>query len=292
MGRRARRCATLSLIVAVGCGGSSSGSGADAATRVDGGGGKNGGSEGGASTSGARGLVTIQQSFDSNNGMKTYMGPVNAFFSSDPASFATPSCDAAMTMGACQVQVCASAGAVAPPTQGAESAGTVNISGTLVPVMLTPDPDGVYEPFETSSTGPQFIPPTSTLEVSATGATVPAFQGSLSLGGAFTVTTPTLGALTTHLASGDVAFAWTGGGSSEGLQVFFSASAATDSSKTANVTCVFSGGTGTVPAAAMAAMGGVGSLALGPVATTNVTAGEYEVTINAQVISAVGLFTK
>jgi hypothetical protein len=158
-------------------------------------------------------------------------------------------------------------------------------------VMLTPNSDGSYSPFTSMSTEGPFIP-SGTVQVSGSGATVPAFHASLSFAGPLNLTSPQISGITAQLPSGDVPVTWSGGSPEDQLQLFLSANAATDSSKTANVTCVFSGGSGTVPASAMAAMANAGSLGAGPLATTSVTAGQYDVTIKVQSIDVVAIFMK
>jgi hypothetical protein len=79
---------------------------------------------------------------------------------------------------------------------------------------------------------------------------------------------------------------------SDHLQVFLTANLASDATKSVAVTCVFSGGSGTVPASAMAMMSNVGSMGAGPLATASVTAGSYDVTIDVQAITTVALWSK
>jgi hypothetical protein len=276
----------LSLLIHLGCGSSGGASSASDAGARDGAEGRDSGKAAGTVGSG---FVTVQQSIDTNNGMITYLGTVSASFYATAPKSSTSSCTTT-TDGSCQVEVCETM--APPPPPGDASAGTLKVSGTSLPVSLPPNADGSYSPFQTSSTGGPFIKPTGTITVSASGAAVPAFTGSVSFSGPLTLTSPAIHGVTAHLPTGDVPVAWTGG---DQLQLFLSANAAGaggGSAKTAAVTCVFSGGSGTVSASAMASLANLGSLAAGPVATTTVTAGDLAVTIKAQAITTVGVFTK
>jgi hypothetical protein len=287
-----QRASFVLLIAAAACGSSKPGFEAgDASSR---------GGEGGPSPSGgggAGGTITVQQSEDLSSGMPTYNGLVSAFFLPDTASAADPSCTTT-TAGSCQVQVCEASDAGPSSTIGSVSAGTIGVTGiSPIPAMLIPDPDGNYEPFNTQSTAGPIILPNSTVQFDVSGAGagggVPAFKASVPIGGLLTITSPKVSGLTTQFPSGgDVPFAWTGGIASDRLQVFLSGSLGSDSSKSVNVTCAFSGGSGTVPAGAMAMMGNTGSMGAGPLATTSVTAGSYDVTIDVQAITVVALFSK
>jgi hypothetical protein len=277
----------VALVLVLGCGSAKKGSGqGDAGDTGD-----TGSPGNGPPANGPGGIVTVQESVDVNCGAPTYNGTVSASFSETAAVVADPSCTVS-TAGDCQIQICdgGDAGASAPP--GPLSAGTIAVSGTASPVSLTPDPDGTYEPYTSSSTGAPFIPPSGTIQVTASGGAVPAFQASVAFGGALTLTSPQISGISTTLPSGDVPFTWTGGSTGDHLQVFLSANAAADPTKTASVTCVFSGGSGTVPASAMATMSNLGSLGAGPLSTTSVTAGSFDVVVKAQVINLVAVFTK
>jgi hypothetical protein len=61
---------------------------------------------------------------------------------------------------------------------------------------------------------------------------------------------------------------------------------------TAAVPCVFSGGSGTIPASAMAMRGNFGSIGAGAYASHSVTAGGYDVTRQAWAVSTAFVFTK
>ncbi len=286
------RASFVLLLAAVGCGSSKPGfEASDASSR----GGEGGSSPSGGGGGGAGGTITVQQSEDLSSGMPTYNGLVSAFFLPDTASAADPSCTTT-TAGSCQVQVCDASDAGPSSTMGSVSAGTIGVTGiSPIPAMLIPDPDGNYEPFNTQSTAGPIILPNSTVQfdVSGAGGGVPSFKASVPIGGLLTITSPKVSGLTTQLPSGgDVPFAWTGGIASDRLQVFLSASLGSDSSKSVNVTCAFSGGSGSVPASAMAMMGNTGSMGAGPLATTSVSAGSYDVTIDVQAITVVALFSK
>jgi hypothetical protein len=251
------------------------------------------GSDGGSmgNPTGAAGLVSVQQSTDTSCGMPTYNGTVSAAFAESAASLVDTSCPP-VTMGECTVSVCEPDDAGPSGPMGNLSAGAIKVAGTGVPVTLTPDPDGTYEPATNSSTLGPFLPPDSTISITASGGMVPAFQGTLMMGGAITLTSPHVSGLFAQLPTGDVPVAWTGGSSTDRLVLFLSANSASDASMEATIQCVFTGGSGTVPAAAMAMLSGMGSFGAGPFATTSVTAGAFDVTMQAQAISAFGLFTK
>jgi hypothetical protein len=226
--------------------------------------------------------------------MPTYNGIVSAFFVPSAASLASPSCTTSVA-GDCQVQVCEGSDAGPSSTVGSVSAGTIDVTGiSPLPAMLTPDPDGNYEPYNTSSTQGPIILPNSTVQFQVSGASggVPAFTASVPIGGLLTLTSPPMSGLMAQFPSGDVPFTWTGGIPSDHLQVFLTANLSTDAAKSVAVTCVFSGGSGTVPASAMAMMSHVGSMGAGPLATTSVTAGSYDVRIDVQAITIIGLFSK
>jgi hypothetical protein len=137
------------------------------------------------------------------------------------------------------------------------------------------------------STAGGFILPSGTLQVSASGATVPAFHTSLTFQG-IDISSPVLVSSMVQLPSGDVPVSFSG----DKLQVFLEANSTSDSSKAVNVDCVFSGGSGSIPASVMSSMASIGSIGFGPIATANVTAGDYAITVKAQAINSVGFFTK
>jgi hypothetical protein len=282
MGRASVLWVALGSMVAAGCGGKGhafqgSGNSPDGGSTSDG------------PSTGPTGIVTLEQTTDTSCGMPTYNGTLNAAFAESAASLANTSCPP-VTMGECTVQVCETDDAGPSSPMGNISAGAISIKGTGVPLTLTPDPDGTYEPANTSSTMGPFLLPDSTITISASGAMVPSFMGTLSMGGAITLTSPEVSGLFAKVPMGAVPVTWTGGSATDKLVLFLSANSVTDASMTATIQCVFTGGSGTVPAAARAMLTGVGSFGAGPFATTSVMAGSFDVTMQAYAVTVFGAF--
>lgn len=209
------------------------------------------------------GFVSIQ-SYDAMNipGTPTRGGSTSAgFFTAGSA------CTTMQTIGPCKVQQCATT-----QPQGAQSAGTITITGATKPLSIVPGADKTY-PQQTSMTslynGGEMI------TFAAPGADVPAFSVTLTTPTKATITAPAkpaAGSLLPINRAQDFSVSWTGGGSGR-VQVFLSGAGSSSS-----LFCKFdaSAGTGKVPAAALATMTGtMGSFAMASIAETESSAGDW-----------------
>jgi len=236
-------------MVAFGCGGS----GDDAA-----------GDDGPGSDAAApshTGFVQIQ-SYDAMNvpGTPTRGGSTSAGFYT-----AGSYCTTLQTVGACKVQQCMT---TAPA--GAQSAGTITITGAMKPLSLVPGADMAYAQQTSQTTlfgGGEMI------TFAAAGATVPAFSITVTTPGKATITAPAkpaVGAVLVVNRAQDFTVSWTGGGSGT-VQVYLS-----DSAKSLFCRFPASAGSGKVPASALGMLApGSGAFAMASIGEATKTAGEW-----------------
>ncbi len=240
----------IALIFLVACGGNGGGGGDD-------------GPGPDAAPPAHAGLVSIQ-SYDAMNvpGTPTRGGSTSAAFFT-----AGSTCTTMQTIGPCKVQQC-----VSTQPQGAQSAGTITITGATKPLSLVPGTDKVYVQ-QTSMTS--LFNGGEMITFAAAGADVPAFSVTLTTPTKATITAPAKPAAGSFLAinrAQDFSVSWTGGGSGR-VQVFLSGAGGSPS-----LFCKFdaSAGSGKVPAAALATMtGAMGSFAMASVAETEKSVGDW-----------------
>lgn len=215
------------------------------------------------------GFVSIQ-SYDAMNipNTPTRGGSTSAgFFTAGSA------CTTMQTIGPCKVQQCATT-----QPQGAQSAGTITITGATKPLSLVPGTDKLYAQ-QTSMTS--LFNGGDMITFAAAGADVPAFSVTVTTPTKATITAPAKPAAGSLLAINrgqDFSVSWTGGGSGR-IQIFLSGGAGSPS-----LFCKFdaSAGTGKVPTAALATMTGtMGSFAMASIAETEKTAGDWGVVASA-----------
>jgi hypothetical protein len=215
------------------------------------------------------GFVSIQ-SYDAMNipGMPTRGGYTSAGFFSAGAA-----CTTMQTIGPCEVRQCTTT-----QPQGAQSAGTITITGALKPLSLVPGADKLYVQQMSMTSlfnGGEMI------SFAAAGADIPAFTVAVTTPTKATITAPAKPAAASLLAinrAQDFTVSWTGGGSGR-LQVFLSGAGGSPS-----LFCRFaaSAGTGKVPAAALATMtGAMGSFAMASINETEKTAGDWGIEASA-----------
>lgn len=167
-----------------------------------------------------------------------------------------------------------------PPFMGTEtsqSAGTITVSGGSVPVSLMPNQNDeypiLYDDMNDLFSGGE------TIEVTATGAAVPAFTATALAPAPIDLISPAQppndGPLLVDRTK-DLVFTWKGGGAGSVGAIF--ADEAGDV-----VTCTFpsAAGTGTVPKAALAALSpsSKGAFGISPGSIQTVTAGDFEIDI-------------
>lgn len=247
----------IALILLVACGG---------------GGGDDGGGDDGPGPDAAppahSGFVSIQ-SYDAMNipGMPTRGGTASAGFFTAGAA-----CTTLQTIGPCKVQQCGSAPA------GAQSAGTITITGATKPLSLVPGTDKQYVQ-QMSMTS--LFNGGETITFAAAGADVPAFDVAVTTPTKATITAPAKPAAGVLLAvnrAQDFSVSWSGGGSGK-VQVYLSGSAGSPS-----LFCRFtaSAGTGKVPAMALATLTGTsGAFAMASIGEAEKTAGDWGIEASA-----------
>ncbi len=158
-----------------------------------------------------------------------------------------------------------------PPTDS--DAGTVTIQTPTATTSLTAAMPS------TSGSTPLFQPG-ETVEVSSTGAAVPAFAGSVVVPPAITLTSTSLGGSTLLNTAEDLVLTWP---ATTGHVVVFLASG--DTAHRA-LSCTFDGaaGTGTMPSAALAAFPEKdASLVVYSIESTSLTAGDWPIHLTAQI---------
>jgi len=248
--------------------------GGDGGTTADGGGGGDGGTTSGAPYSGQILLAVTK-------------GKAAGSASFQKASADTVHCQTSES-GPCHVTIC-------PDSQGDEdggaplSAGTITIAGGSAPLKLElSDVSAVYQSSQTDVT----FTAGATATVSATGGDVPAFDGK-------TAKVPADITVGTDYATidytKDMTVTWTGGTDGKvGVTLV-----AADTS-IATIACTFdaSAGTGTIPKAAFAsfpkcddASTAICTYSIGPIATTQFTAGDYGITFTATGNGKIGTYT-
>jgi hypothetical protein len=186
------------------------------------------------------------------------------------AGFSNGSCTS-VTQGPCQVQTCA-----ANPSQ--VSAGAVSVTGTNLAVMLQPQANGMYSSVTASPT--QLFNEGATLTVNAAGGVVPAFNGSLTAPSRVLITTPAQGAGTISVdRTKGFTVAWSGSSAGD-VVVYLDGGAG----RGTQLTCQFaaSGGTGTIPAAALQLLpAGSGGYSMSTETSSTVRAGDWAVQLSA-----------
>ncbi len=192
------------------------------------------------------------------------------FVASSPATCET------RTVGMCAARNCTT---TAASRIASASAGTITITGGKQAVTLTPDGKGAYAAFSDQAT---LWSGGETIDVSAAGADVPAFEGTLVAPAQVTVTAPAFdSALPLAIDRGhDLALAWSGGSGTVGVTLVGPSSDAT----TASLSCSFDATdrTGTVPAVLLQALpAGTGSFAVAVGDVRVVTAGVFSVHLDA-----------
>lgn len=230
----------------------------------------------GGGSSGARriGSVSIIQSSTEAAGQTFYSGIILASFFDIPAGF--PDC-VRTTVGACTVSDCtAAADAGTPPDGGQVGAGQVTISGLVDGgVVLSPNAQGSYSAFLQT----RLFTPGTQVQVQASGGAVPMFSAQVGAPAAPTLTSPvcTLTGCGMISKTAPYTLTWTGGTNTVSVQVL---------SATGQLSCSFpaTAGTGTIPAAALAAFpaGAVVNLFVSAENSTTVQAGSFPVGISAQ----------
>jgi len=193
-------------------------------------------------------------------------------YPSEPCPQPTPYGD-----GACVVRQACTRNAYdgGPIVQSAPfaNAGTLTITGTTS--GTTPVTRSIEGSYGAKNAGPIFVPG-ATLGVAASGAVFPAFARQTITGPAIiTLVAPQQPYAISTTA--DLAVAWTGG--EPGAQVIFQVGG----SGPGEVDCTFdaSVGHGTVPAAALRTLSGMGWIGFGQLASTTFTAGGYPVQLTA-----------
>ncbi len=242
----------IALIFLVACGGSNNG-----------GGGGDDGPGPDAALPAHSGSVSIQ-SYDAMNipGTPTRGGSTSAGFFTAGAA-----CTTMQTIGPCAVRNCGTA-----QPQGAQSAGTITITGATKPLSLVPGTDKQYVQ-QTSMTS--LFNGGEMITFAAAGADVPAFTVSLTTPTKATITAPAKPAAGSLLAinrAQDYSVSWSGGGSGQ-VQIFLAGAGGQPS-----LFCKFpaSAGTGKVPTAALMTMGaGSGSFAMAAISETSKTSGDW-----------------
>jgi hypothetical protein len=193
-------------------------------------------------------------------------GSLSAGFTADGGA----STCVATQVAPCQIYKCTSgqdAGAQQFP-----SAGDVSLSGGTTPVTISPTANGTYTSKSATTT---LWNGGETLTMQATGAQVPAFNGTLTAPFKVTLSTPTMsGQSITVNRSTPFVLTWTGAGSSTVIVSF--------STTNTIVSCQFDGtaGNGSVPSSALQNLpAGSGGFGIYSSAMSHVTAGNWDVTL-------------
>jgi hypothetical protein len=240
------------------------GCGTTAATG-DGGGGS-GGDGGSVQPTTKSGGVTVQSytATQATTGTALAAGDLSAEFEAASACPTT-------TIGPCVLSSCGI------PTATAESAGTITVTGALVPASISPAADKTYTALMTQ---PLFSGG-ETLTVTAAGADVPAFTHTLVAPAKITITSPAKPASASPYLmidrSAGFSVAWTGGGAST-VQIALLGGTGSN----LDLSCHFpaSAGSATIPASALAMLpAGTGGFAMAAIATDSLVAGDYAISL-------------
>ena len=220
-----------------------------------------------------RGFLFVQ-SYDAMNvpNMPTRGGNASAGFWMVGSSYCTNSAP----VGPCEVMMCP-AGTAPPPDA---SAGTITITGGVMPITLTPNADKSYTAI-TSQTAALFTGGASVM-FSAAGADVPAFSTSLTMPAKATITSPveppsSSPYLIVNRAQ-DFTVRWSGGGGTFQIGLY------SPTTTWPALMCKFpaSAGSGTIPSSALMMLAaGMGSFSMSTIADADKTAGDYAVDVSA-----------
>jgi len=162
----------------------------------------------------------------------------------------------------------------AAPTQPV-SAGQIDATGATVPIRLVPKPDATYPMLADFMADAPWLVGGETIDVTAAGATVPAFHGTVTAPNRLTITAPAMPTAGTMLAvnrASGFAASWTGGGAGK-LEIYLSSGSTT-------LACELdaSAGSGTVPAATLAMLpAGTGSFAMSSISSHEVDTGDWAI---------------
>jgi hypothetical protein len=160
------------------------------------------------------------------------------------------------TVASCDVLICQLTNV---PKQSLASAGTLSLTGVMMPITLSPDASNSYA--SNPTTGPNWKAG-DMLTLGGSGATVPAFSTQLVAPSYVDVTTPALtGTKQAIDRTKDLAFAWTGGGAGSVVVSFSEVSQTPDAVyHPISVTCTFpaASGAGSVPASVLAQLSASG----------------------------------
>jgi hypothetical protein len=274
-----------------GCSSSSSSSGAgddtsDSGTS-DGGGASDTGSTAGKTYTGG---VGIGQS--NLNGTET--STVLALFEKTTTTSTLSNCTQ-MTSGSCTLNHCDLGDGGLPPEYGA---GTVTVTGGALTAPVTLTFDSSQSSYSDSVTATPIYTPGQTFNVTATGGDVAAFSGASAAAPSDVVVTSPSGGTGTNLTysideTHDLDFVWSGG--SAGSRVDVALSNLDDDTVALNVQCSFdgAGGTGTMPAALLTALGSFtsGYLEMYPISTSTLASSNATVTVTVQGTPTAGIAT-
>ncbi|HEY8038400.1 MAG TPA: hypothetical protein VIF15_01345 [Polyangiaceae bacterium] len=226
-----------------------------------------------------RGQISIFDDTTYGGGQPEFVtGQLSASFSQIVVP-GTPCVPAPTTVGPCTVGVVCSTGG----QQNAAGAGAITLTGPLTPPTTLTDP-GSHPYAEVDRPHISLFGDGETLQISATGGTVPAFSASLVAPTIATVVSPAMpdiesSNLLVLSGAADLTLAWTHGGAG---QVGVLLAGGTGSTSTW-ASCAFtaSAGSGTVPQAVIQTMASPGMLYVGVSNDTVVDSGGWGITINA-----------
>lgn len=219
------------------------------------------------------GLVDAPASVPGNRGSVVVQG-----FKSSNANGGTATASFTMGTGGCPVTTldnCVLTQACAAPAAQPVSAGTVTATGAAVPISLAPKADATYPMLSDYMATAPWLAGGETVDVTATGATVPAFHGTVTAPNRPTITAPAMpaaGAMLAVTRASGFSTTWTGGGAGK-LEIYLSSGSTT-------LVCDLdaSAGSGTIPAATLAMLpAGSGAFAMSSISTHEVDAGDWAV---------------